>query len=378
MAYLPYLDHIDPGQGGSAMVIPTYNWYQIPVKKEVFPCNHCAIVFDTYDAWFDHRFHSHPIQRPMLVLGRHELLAPRFVVMNPLNQSEIHTVNATTCIVNGEKLPITSLATLLESRKNGFYDVRLFSDHENVETKYEISVEIPSEEHVRLVEIDFGKLAAAGVLTIHSINAFIQSTSKATTAKRYTDGLANYLFGLLGKDQRGESGLTQEQGLAKLNESHQTLQPLNRPLARVVCAIIEFQLNAFSQRSGLQSVPRLQHAMEWYATSSKGTATLPNEGHVSDDVTSARVPLDSATNELLSWINSSQDTLIAQLKHIEKRAKQPDWLPADRVKAHVLAAAIFKHSGADRLATKVARGFRHDPVFKELAENLILSGTDAT
>jgi hypothetical protein len=330
MAYLPYLDNIDPGQGGSAMVIPTYNWYQIPAKRDVFPCNHCSDVFDTYDAWFDHRFHSHPIQRPILVLGRHELMVPRFVVMNPLNPVEIHTVNAKTCKVNGEKVEITALAKLLELGKNGFYDVRLFGDHENVESKYEISMEIPSEEHVNLVEMDFAKLAANGILTIHSINAFIQSTSKAITARRYTDGLANYLFGLLGKDQRGETRLTQTEGLEKINESHQTLEQLNRPLAYVVCAIIEFQLNAFSKRGGLQSVPMLQRAMECYSSWCKGATTLPNDGHVSNNSASVRIPLDEATNELLNWICSSQETLISQLKHIVKRSKQPDWLPMHR------------------------------------------------
>jgi len=307
----------------------------------------------------------------MLVLGRHELMSPRFVVMSALEAGQIHAVNSKTCMVNGGTIPLDSLENVLVSKANGFYEVRLFGDEGRVETKYEISVEIPSEEHIHQIEMDFGNLAAVGILNIHSINAFIQSTTKAVTAKRYKDGLANYLFGILGKDQHGETGLTQEQGFAKLKEAHQTLQLFERPLARVVCAIIEFQLNAFSNKSGLQSVPRLQHAMEWYSACSQGAVILPENGHISDDSAAARVPLDSATDELLTWVSSSKPVLIAKLKHIEKRAKQPDWLPSDRVKALVIAVAIHKSGCDDKSTIQIARSFRHDPVFKNLAECLI-------
>jgi hypothetical protein len=377
MASLGFYDHIDPGQGGAAQVIPEYNWYQIPVLPILFPCKQCSEVFVTYDEWFSHRFHFHPIQRPMLVWGRNELTAPRFDVTTKIKAGQIRSVNCSTCTVNGAPIPLDALETVLGSKENGFYAVRLFSDEGKVETKYEVSVEIPSEDHIRQVEIDFGKLAATGSLNIHSINAFIQSTAKAVSAKRYIDGLANYLFGILGKDQHGETGLTQEEGFSKLNEAHQTLRLVEQPLARVVCAIIEFQLNAFSNTSGLQSVPRLQHAIAWYLKSTRGVIALPENGHISDDSAAARVPLDSSTDELLTWISSSKSVLIGRLKHIEKRSKQPDWLPGDRVKALVLASAIHKAVGDKKSATQMARNFRHDPVFRTLAEHLIDTSEDS-
>jgi hypothetical protein len=371
MAYLPYLDHIDPGQGGSAMVIPSYNWYRIPVKPEVFPCGQCTFVFDTYESWFDHRFHAHPILRPALMLGSHELVTPRFTVTKPLTFGDVHVFNTKSCTVNEDFLSLEDLPEFIASQKSGFYEVRLFGNRENVNISYEISVEISNEDDLRLVEIEFAELSSTGDLNIHTINAFIRSASKAATAKRYTDGLANYLFGLISKDQRGDTRLTQEQGLARLTESHQTLQQIDRPLSRVISAIIEFQLNAFSNLSGLDAVPKLQQAMHWYSSCSIGNYALQVGGQFRADIVPAKVPLDLATSELLNWLSSPQEVLITELKHIEKRMKQADWLPSDRTKASVLAAAILKQYGEGKSAALISRSFRHDPIFGEMAERLI-------
>jgi len=83
MSYLSFLDHIDPGQGGSAMVIPELPAWTTFQTPEVFSCKHCGAVFSSHDAWFDHRFEKHPLRRPMLVLGDLEVLMPRDGVQNP-------------------------------------------------------------------------------------------------------------------------------------------------------------------------------------------------------------------------------------------------------------------------------------------------------
>jgi len=372
MAYLRYLDHIDPGQGGGAMVIPSYNWYGIPVKKEVFKCSQCSEIYETYDGWFNHRFHAHPILRPVLVLGTNELLTPRFVLTKALSACDVYVFHAKTCMINDQIVSILDLPDILASKDSGFYKVNLLGDGNNVESIYEISVDISSEDDLRTVETFFAELSSTGMLNIHSINNFIQSAKKeAKTAKKYIDGLANYLFALIGKDQRGQTGLNQQQALEKLNESHQTLKHIERPLARVVCAIMEFQFNSFSRYEGLRSVPRLEFAMKWYDSCCKGDTDYQAHQHVEDDMAIAKVPLDLATSELLTWIGKSAHDLVKDFKHIERRTVQADWLPSDRVKARVLLAVMKKVCGDEKSAKLYARSFRHDPVFNKLAEQLI-------
>ena len=111
--------------------------------------------------------------------------------------------------------------------------------------------------------------------------------------------------------------------------------------------------------------------MGWFDSCRKGDFIFQVDQQIADDNAIAKVPLDFATSEILNWIGKSIDELLEDIKHIEKRIKQPDWLPTDRIKGSVLLAAAFKVSGNEALAKSVARSFRHDSVFGELAERLI-------
>ncbi|MFZ3119673.1 MAG: hypothetical protein WA159_15305 [Variovorax sp.] len=241
MPFLPFYDHIDPGQGGSAMVIPEYPSWTTYLKPEVFPCGQCNLTFDSYDSWFEHRFQAHPIAKPMLVLGEAEIVTPRLVVTRKISAGEVRFVNTEVCRANGKATSLKEFAQLLEKSTNAFWDVTLVGAGGAVESRYEISIELPSEEHLVAVERAFMRLTAAGNLSLNGVNSLINEAAGASTAKRYLDGVSGYLFGVLGKDQRGDTTLTQEQGRTKLNEAHQTLALIDRPLAKVIRAVIEFQ-----------------------------------------------------------------------------------------------------------------------------------------
>lgn len=370
MSFLPFLDHIDPGQGGSAMVIPEsppWNSRQIPERH---PCKQCNAVFDTYDGWFSHRFSEHPILRPMLVMGDVEVVTPRFTAHEPLPATSIRVVNTISCKVNGASIPLDKLGERLADKPRAFYAITLVGES-GVETKYELSMEIATQEDMALVERDFAALANQGRLTVHVVNAFVQSAATATTARRLTDGLANYVFGVLGKDQRGETALTQEQGWAKLNEAHQSLNDIRRPLAQAVAAVIEFQMNVFNRETGLRPVPLLRSAMDWYRTAAAAQIQPTGMSQGTSSSTASRVPLDSATHELLSWVNLPGHVRLEEVRTIERRSRQATWLHEDRVKAQVLLAGTYQVAGDLALVREHARSFRHDPVFGSLAEALL-------
>lgn len=378
MPFLPFYDHIDPGQGGSAMVIPEYPSWMTYVKPEVFPCGHCNLSFDSYDGWFEHRFHAHPVAKPTLVLGEAEMVTPRFVMMRKLLASEIRAVNTEVCRVNGKEISLDGLAKLLATSTNAFWEITLEGPGSVVRSRYEISVELPDEEDLVTVEKAFMRLASEGNLSLNGVNNLIREAARATTAKRYLDGVSGYIFGVLGKDQRGNTTLTQEQGRTKLNEAHQTLALIDRPLARVIRAVIEFQANTFLRARGVRLAPRLLHAIHWFDSARLGKINVMPDSPLRDDVTMSRVPLDSATDELLGWLSLPTAQLVPHLRVIEKRCNQPDWLPDDRVKARVLLAALQFSQGNDAAAVQVTRTFRHDPVFQTLAEQVLAGARSAT
>lgn len=378
MPFLPFYDHIDPGQGGSAMVIPEHPPWNANLKPEVYPCGHCNLSFRSYDEWFQHRFQLHPIPRPMLVLGDVEVVTPRFVVMQSLQANEVRAVNANTCIVNGVESSVEGFAKQLSTATNSFFTVSLVGGGGTLQSKYEISVELPALEEVQAIELAFARLAAMGSLSVNSVNSFIREVAFASTAKRYLDGLSGYLFGILAKDQRGETSLTQEQGRMKLNEAHQTLALIDRPLAKVVRAVIEFQANVFSRTRGVRLAPRLLHAMQWFDAARSGRFESLPEAQIVDGAAPARVPLDAATDELLTWMSSPVAALHSQARAVEKRCQQPNWLPDDRVKVRVLYAALQLAQGNPKGASQTARTFRRDPIFQGLAEQVLASNIDGS
>jgi hypothetical protein len=117
--------------------------------------------------------------------------------------------------------------------------------------------------------------------------------------------------------------------------------------------------------------------MQWFDSARLGKISALPDTPLQDNFTSARVPLDAATDELLAWLSQPTAHLVPQLRAIEKRCTQPDWLPDDRVKARVLFAALQLSQGNDVAAVRMTRTFRHDPVFQSLAEQVLAGGKPA-
>jgi hypothetical protein len=139
----------------------------------------------------------------------------------------------------------------------------------------------------------------------------------------------------------------------------------------MVCAIIEFQLNAFYHSRRLQFAARLNYVMNWFRSARMGVVNIPTAVCELDGSIIIKVPLDVVTAEVLEWFSCSKEELVKMRRHIERRAKQPDWLPEDRIKAQVLLISILIVLDEKEKAVQLVRGLRHDAVFQGLAEQLI-------
>jgi hypothetical protein len=340
-------------------------------RYQKFPCQKCDKEFSTYDAWFQHRFEAHPFSRPVLFLGAQEITTPRLVVTYPIRADQIQLANADECRLDGRRITVPELAKKLAHTKAGFFKIELIGTNADIHSQYEISVEIPEDDDIKLVESEFQRLNGSGIVSVTTINQFIQHTLKAKTARRYVDGLSAYLYGILAKDQRGDTRLTQEEGRVRLNEALQNLSEFNRPLAVIITAIIKFHANDFESKVVLAAAPRLGFAILWFNSVRQGhdLTTLARDDVY--DGPASQVPLDAATDELLTWVGMPIEKLREQSKSIERRSRQDDWLSEDRTKAKVLAAFLVEHSGDFLKAAQTARGFRHDSVFGPMVERLI-------
>lgn len=372
MPYLRFYDHIDPGQGGSAMVIPEVP-RTILDEPTVFICPICSLSFDSYDDRFQHRFESHPYKRPLLIIGPTEVNSPRFIITSAVSEKEIKIVNAATCRLDEKTVSVSALIHQIANAVTGFFRIQLIGSDGKITVEYEISVEIVSKIDAMHVEQEFARLYAPGVISLTSINGFIRATANASSANRYVEGLTSYLYGILAKDQRGGATLTQEQSRERLNDAVQTLSEINRPLAAAVAGIINFQSNAFMHYERLAIVPRLFTAMRWFDSVKTTGNITPFEREHELTAPNSQVPLDSVTDEILGWFDLRTDRVSEAVGQMTKRSRQDTWHPEDRIKSAVLLAAVHHTQGDRKSAAQIARGFRHDPVFDKLAENLISS-----
>lgn len=370
MPSLRYHDHIDPGQGGGSLIIPDTPAYD-PSVYQHFPCRKCTAEFSSYEAWFQHRFEVHPFKRPVLFIGIREITTPRLTITTQLREAQVRIANASKYIIDGSVVNKAQLINVLTTSVNGFLNIELIGDEPDLKSRYEISIEIPSREDLEQVEAEFQRSFRVGVVSVVAINQFINNSLGAQSARRYLDGLAAYLYGILAKDQKGETHLTQEQGRIRMNEALQNLADFERPLASTISSLINFQMNVFGSGRVSLSAPRLNRAIKWFHQAQIGgdLNELPKED--SQINITAQIPLDQATNELLEWIEMPLANLGELLKIIERRAKQDNWLSEDRMKAKVVATIVAEHSGNIQQAEYIARSFRHDPVFGNLAERLI-------
>lgn len=370
MPNLPYYDHIDPGQGGVSLIIPDTPAYD-PSVYQYFPCRKCPAEFSSYEAWFQHRFEVHPFNRPVLFIGIREITTPRLTITTQLKEAQVCIANTSNYIIDGRVVKKEELINALTTSANGFLNIELIGDEPNLQSRYEISIEIPSRNDLEQVEAEFQRSFRVGVVSVVAINQFINNSHGALSARRYLDGLAAYLYGILAKDQKGETHLSQEQGRIRMNEALQNLADFERPLASTISSLINFQMNVFGSGGASLSAPRLNRAIKWFHQAQIGGDVNDLQKEDSKINVTTQIPLDQATNELLEWIEMPLANLVELLKVIERRAHQDDWLPEDRMKAKVVATIAAEHSGNIQHAAYIARSFRHDPVFGSLAERLI-------
>ena len=371
---MSYLDFIDPGNSGGSVVIPELA--PISFKPTVYSCKFCVREFLSEDKLFEHRFSEHPYHRPMMLVAGKELFNPTHVIAKRLSASDIRIAHAAKCWLNGALLGPVELSERIAATASDFLDIRLLGADGTVETNYRIQVEVPSEEDIRNVERLFFELSANGEINISAIERFIKQATPYKTAVSFLDALSQYLYGLLARDQRGNTKLTLEDGRSRFNRAQQGLIGIESELGRVLVEVINFSQNAFNDGRGLDSVPRLQEAMGRFNA-------LPNTRSLVGYVPSVavngsfKIPLDVATDQVIDWSLLPLQTLIDDSKCLEVVFRDDRWVPDDRFKVRVLLALAFDSISDRREAAKHARSIRHDTFFGPWAESIVAKYKEA-
>jgi hypothetical protein len=352
----------EPWQGGD-----TNNGFFNPLAVK-YVCPQCGFNCDDSTDLAAHKFQDHGLRRPALLLGGQEVLSPNQLITRPLREEEISVINADTCQVNGTDLQIQDLPEFLAQQRKGFYTVAV--SQAGISSQYALTVELPIDDELREIGRLFLAIVGKDKLDIERINTLIDAAEKFTSARRYLDGLSQYLYGVLAKDQRGGIQLSQAEYKTKFNLALENLKLYNTPLAQDIVGVVNFSQNVFDGVTELAYAPRLYAALQRFQGFMEGNIVeigLPME----EPAGMANVPLDHATDQLLSWAITPFEELHEHARQLESAALDPTWTPDDRFKVVMLLAQMYTSFGEKELARGHARRAVNDALFGDWARRIM-------
>lgn len=348
-----------------------------PPPPTRYACEQCARQFTDLEALRRHRFERHPVRQPsLLVRGRVVGQLP-LKLMTPLRSGDVVVEDARRCEVNGRAVVPAALGRLLAGMTHQFVDIQLAN--EGAATRCLLDFRLADEEQLRGVEDAFLRMARNRVLGMDAVARFIDDCRDMAGAVTYCDGICQYLYGVMAKEQAPDSGLRADQYTEKFLQAADALSGFERPLARTVCALVAFHFNHFDDAESLAPEGALRDAAGAFAGLLQGlpwhyeTAFSPaSSGAVEDlltdqdtlqvlaEASQGLVELKGKVDELrgsarrartgydrLKWALLAGEALAAReepASHAEARKLVREWLR--QAETHAWAEAVLDRLGA--------------------------------
>lgn len=324
-----------------------------------YVCEHCSKHFTELEDLRRHRFEQHPLRQPVLLLRGRTVGALPLMVLTPLRPGDVAVEDATRCTVNGHVVVPATLGAHLAPMTREFVELELTNGE--VSTRCVLDFRIAEESHLVGVESAFLRMTRDRTLSIDAVSRFIQDCRSFDSAMPYCDGICQYLYGVMAKEQAPDSGLRPSQYTERYLRASEELSGFDRPLAQSVRALVAFHFNQFDEAETLAPDGVLRHAAGAFASLLQG---LP--WHLEAAFSSAP---GSAVEDLLT----DQDTLqiLADASHglLELKGRTEELqgrlrrTPAsyDRLKRVLLTSEALaarddaaSHAAARRLARELA------------------------
>jgi hypothetical protein len=282
-------------------------------KPDPVVCPLCRREFAERSALSSHLGIDHPLRLPMLRLGRQLGLA-RYTIRDDVTLRDCETLSCTECRVstNGaaeQRLSPDIFGRHLVNSKNAHHRVLLRNeralDARYAESEVEVSVSIPSPALLNEIDEKFGKTLAVEHPGMANVDKFLQACPNDVSAQEYAGGLADYVIGVLLKEQDPKAGTVRPfaEFKGKLGSARHALSGFERPLARAVVSVIDFNLNHFSAPAP-KYVPALRFAHSFFSafTQVGGVPPVHPPSAAAKDLPPA-CPVDRVSSVILSALS---------------------------------------------------------------------------
>ncbi len=341
--------------------------------KTVYRCQHCDAQFGAMEDLRGHRFEAHPYSRPVFFVRGIELGTSTFRVTRDAPAGDFVIERSTTASINGKSVRVADVPKMLAKVKNDKVKVELANDGANA--VFEVAFRIAAVEDLEGVEAAFLKLAKKGLLTIASVEGFIEDCRPFTTADGYYDGICHYLYGVLAKERSPDSALPYEEYRTRFNRAADELLDYDRPIARIIRALVAFHFNHFADVVATAPAGRLRVASTRFAALLEGKRWGAASPPASRRNAMEDLLTDHETLRILRWATSPLAALGAEAADISALAKR-DIPEFDRMKLRMLLAESSAASGDNDTARRVARALIGSPKTATWAERVIAGLAD--
>lgn len=218
-----------------------------PRPPSTFPCSRCDVVFTSDEDLRVHQFGGHHTLQPMLVFRGRECGRSRLTISRETTVSDWVIRNAETISVNGQGFSAEAASVYLSEQRSGVHDIALVNGEARQE--FQFAFALADEEDLHSVDLALRQLVDSGELSHRSIDHFIMRGKHLPTARSYLAGLANYLYGVLAREESAESGLKHHQGEqgyeGRYNQAVTALGDFDRHPAEAICGIVAFHYSQF-------------------------------------------------------------------------------------------------------------------------------------
>lgn len=337
----------------------------------VFRCETCALEFEKYEDLQVHVFAGHSSKRPQLFLQGHECGRSRKVVIEGTQASDWEVRNTTEVFINGKAVQLGDVGRVLCAEHFGVTTVLLRG--ESTGQDFEFAFTVAEEPDLNTVDLELSELIRGRVLSIASIDCFLENTKSARSADLYRSGFANYFYGVLAREGSAESGLTNSPDdipayMKKYDEAVSHLTLFNRAPAEAVCGLVAFHYNQFETSRRKTRSPRVAWVSQRLSSLMAGK-TISNRSAIPTSGSSDTSFSDLQTERVLSWccipLDGSANVEVAEIEEAIY-----DYSPTDQLKLHIISAEHHLiNEDLSRVASHVS-AVRHNTALQGWIESI--------
>ena len=341
-----------------------------------FRCPFCKSSFADREQLNSHIQLLHVVKRPFILIGGTEPGAEDVIRPNLITLS-VETFNCTEIAAGFDDelvrpVRVATLVKRLGRTQRAVLRLRLANSGggltQPVVQEYRLRVLAPDDAALSMIDKLFSGQFGADVVNLDEVGRFYEATRDGA-AREYAEAVGDYVRAVLLKDDDPRTGVS-----TRLHHYHEVqnkalnvLRSYDRPLAKLLCALLRFNLNDFSQWGEATGFACLDHAYALLGPLShqgegRGVAETARKKNHRVFVCPVDLGTDTVTNLAkqaagLSRWGSAAD---AQFSVLAERANIDSY---DRAKIRALWAAAALHLGATMSAQRALRLLDDDPTF---------------